>query len=335
MAENSVFPDSGLKSIIQFNQTFGRRRSDLNNITGVGATELIEFAGKQGLFTPLTDPEQPEASENNLQQLLLSMQQQMSQLQVENLQLKEQLEQEQIKRHRTPDDFASAISHSLDSLQTRLNESKNPVSRFAIKELDIDMRVYAEVTELGTIDYRFIKPEEKIDPNRLTKFKMTVVPLPKEDMTGSWTRPDFTPMRDIEEVQGIGEVYQKRLNKSNIYTVSDLLSVGTRARSKIELAAMLEVDHNKLSDWLNQAELMTLKDIDGRAAEVLADLNITSLALLAEQNPEQLHAAYNQRVAEVQHASLKPVSIEVVNKWISNAKVFVGKNADKPAAEQE
>lgn len=322
MADNSVTEDSESKSIIQFDKTFGRRKSDL---ASVGEAELIQYAGKQGIFTPLTDPDYPEESENNLQQLLLSLKQQMSQLQVENIQLKEQLQLERASHNRTADDFASAISHSIDSLQTRLNESKNPVSRFAIKELEIDMRVHAEVTALGTLDYRFIKPEEAIDPDRLTNLRMKVVPLPKDDMTGSWTVPEFTPMRDIEEIQGIGEVYQKRLNKSNIYTVADLLTAGTRVRSKVELASMLEVDHNKLTDWLNQAELMTIKDIEGRVAEVLADINVTSLAQLAEQDAEALLAAYNQRVAEVNHASLKPVTVEVVQQWIKSAVAYVGK----------
>jgi predicted flap endonuclease-1-like 5' DNA nuclease len=333
MADESVTKESEQKSIIQLNKTLGRRKSDLSELTGLGSTELIQFAGKQGLFTPLTDPDQPEESENNLQQLLLSMKQQMSQLQAENLQLKQQLQEERIKSHRTPDDFATAISHSIDSLQARLNESKNSVSRFALKQMDIDMRVFAEVTEMGTLDYRFIKPEESIDPQRLTNLKLTVVPIPKEDMTGSWTSPEFTPMRDIEEIQGIGEAYQRRLNQKNIYTVGDLLRVGTRVRSKVELANLLEVDHNRLSEWLNQAELMTVKDIDGRSAEVLAEIGITTLSQLAEQNEEQLLEIYNQRAAEKQHASLPPATIEQVKQWVKSASAYVGKSRTETAAD--
>jgi len=332
MAEETLTKNTGETGVIQISQSFGRRKSDLGELTGVGNTELIQYADKYGLFTPLTDDSLPQESEDNLQKLLLAMKQQMSQLQLENLQLKQDLENERNKQHRTPDDFATAISHSIDSLQTRLNDTKNPLSRFAIKEFDIDMRVYAEVTPIGTIDYRFLAPEESVDPNRLTQIKMTVVPLPKENLTGSWTSPEFTPMRDIEEIQGIGEIYQKRLNKSQIYTIGDLLSVGTRVRSKVELAKMLEVDHNKLVDWLNQAELMTIKDIDGRAAEVLAECGIANLSQLCDQDEQALTTAYNAIVEKKAHASLQPVNLETVKQWITSASVYLGssKNKDIP-----
>lgn len=324
MAEDTLTRDDDAKSTVQLINTFGRRKSDLSDITGVGNTELIKFADKQGLFIPLTDKDYPEESESNLQQLLLSMKKQMSQLQLENLQLGQLLEEERKKNHRTPDDFATAISHSIDSLQTRLNDTRNPVSRFAIKEFDIDLRVYAEVTPMGTLDYRFIPPEEAIDPNRLTRLKMTVVPLPKENQTGSWTVPDFTPMIDIEEIQGIGEAYQKRLNENNIYTISDLMTMGTRVRSKVELAKMLEVDHNRLSGWMDQAELMTVKDIDGRSAEVLAGLGIRNLAGLADQDPDQLLEKFNARAVELNHATLPPKTIESVVKWVNSARSWIG-----------
>ena len=324
MADNSVSKNNGETGVLQLNQSLGRRKSDLSAMTSVGNTELIKYADKYGLFTPLTDAELPEESDKNLQQLILTMKQQLSQLQQENLQLKQSLEEERIKHHRTPDDFATAISHSIDSLQTRLNDTKNPLSRFAIKAFDIDMRVYAEVTSIGTIDYRFVSPEEQVDPNRLTQIKMSVVPLPKENLSGSWTAPEFTPMRDIEEIQGIGEVYQKRLNKSQIYTIGDLLSVGTRVRSKVELAKLLEVDRNKLSEWLNQAELMTIRDIDGRAAEVLAEAGIANLNQLAQQEASALTTAYNTIVQEKAHASLKPIIEETVQKWIDTASAYMG-----------
>lgn len=324
MTDETVTKSSAKTTGIQLNNALGRRKSDLSEITGVGSTELIQFAGKQGLFVPLTDQDFPEESESNLQQLLLSMKQQMSQLQMENLRLKNLLEEAQKKSHRTPDDFATAVTHSIDSLQTRLNETKNPVSRFAIKEFNIDMRVYAEVTPMGTLDYRFIPPDETVDTNRLTNLKMTVVPLPKDDLAGSWTSPDFTPMVDIEEIQGIGESYQKLLNNNNIYTISDLLTAGTRVRSKVELASMLEVDHNRLSNWLAQAELMTIRSIDGRAAEILADIGITGLQQLAQQESEALVERYNKQVSKLGHASVKPQTQESISQWITTAATYVG-----------
>lgn len=302
----------------------GRRRTDFSGIRGSGDVELISYSGKQGFFTPLVDENNPEASEKNLQKILLAMKDNLKQVQFENLELKTQLDAERQKKHRTPDDFATAVSHSLDSLQSRLHEMKNPVSRFAIKEFNVEFKVHVEVTEMGTIDYRFISPEEDIDPNRLSKIKMSVVPLPKDSNSGTWSAPDFTPLLDVEEIQGIGETYQKTLNRSGIYTISDLLAAGTRVRSKIELSKILDVDHRRLGEWLSHAELMTIKDIDGRSAEVLANIDVSSLEKLAKQDSQVLLETYNAEVKKLGHASIQPTTEKQIEGWISTAQLYVG-----------
>jgi len=312
--------DSGIVNIT----TAGRRRTDFASLNEVGDIELINYSGKQGFFTPLVDENKPNESEKNLEKILLAMKEQLKLVQLENLDLRMQLDADRKKNHRSPDDFATAVSHSLDSLQTRLHEMKNPVSRFAIKAFDVEFTVSVEVTEMGTIDYRFITPEEDIDPSRLSKIKMSVVPLPKDTSAGTWKTPDFTPMTDVEEIQGIGETYQKTLNRNGIYTLSDLLTAGTRVRSKIELSKMLGVDRQRLSEWLSHAELMTIKGIDGRAAEVLANIGITSLEKLAKQNPEELLTAYNAEVERMGHASVRPVTQSQLETWINSARVYIG-----------
>lgn len=309
---------------IVFGTSFGRRRSDLNAVKALDNAELIQHEGKQGLFTPLTNPEDPGLSETNLQQLMLSMREEIKHLQLENLDLRQRVDAERLKRRRTPDDFATAISHSVDSLQTRLHEMKNPVSRFAVKELELNVSLHAEVTELGTVEYRFIQPEEDIDSKRLTQMKLNLVPVPRDTDTGSWRAPDFTPFTDLEEIQGIGEAYQHKLKEHNLYTISDLLTAGTRVRSKAELASLLEVDHQRLSQWLSHAELMTVKEIDGRSAEVLHDIGVDHLETLAGREAKELAQTYNKRVKKVGHGTLKNIDETTAEKWISTARAFAG-----------
>jgi len=244
-----------------------------------------------------------------------------------NLALEDKLKQVIAAQHRTPDDFATAISHSVDSLQSRLYDTKNPVSRFALKEFEIEANVHVSVSSLGTVDYRFLEPEEAVDPNRLSKIKMNLVPLPRETEEGSWTSPAFTPFQDIEEIQGIGEIYQRRLNTHNIFSVSDLLNAGTRLKSRTELASMLEVDRKDLALWLSHAELMTVKEVDGRKAEVLHELGIDSLQSLAARQADELLESYNAKVQELDRKTLKPVDESEVKRWIEAARAFAGKSS--------
>ncbi|MBI5550035.1 MAG: DUF4332 domain-containing protein [Desulfobacterales bacterium] len=288
--------------------------------------ELIDHNGRYGLFTPLTSDKEEagEATEDNLHAIIEIMRQDIGRLQQKNLQLEDQLRQVVIKPPRTPDDVMTAITHSVDSLQAKLAKMTNPVSDFVLREFTIETKAYVDITPLGMIEYRFIQPGDAIDPACLSQLRMTLAPVPKKEAAGSWSGPGFTPFEDIEEIQGIGEVNKKRLNSHNIYTVSDLLHAGTRVRSRVELAALLEVDHKRLSQWMSHAELLTVKEIDARAAELLFEIGISSLAGLAAAEATGLVEFYNQRVQEKGQAVLKPIDAAMVQRWIDTAKAFVG-----------
>ena len=318
---DKVNPD---ENNVRLSSTLGRRHSDIRGFQEIGDLELISYQGKQGFFAPLVDVNQPKESQANLEQIILAMKEQMKTLQFENHHLKAKLEETIKAKQRTPDDFSTAVSHSVDSLQARLNDMKNPVSRFAIKEFEAEFNVIVDVTEMGTIDYRFISPEEIIEAERLSKIKMSLVPLPRDTQTGTWSSPHFTPLRDVEEIQGVGAAYQKLLNQKNIYTVADLLTAGTRVRSKIELSKLLGVDKNRLSEWLSQAELLSVKAIDSHAAEVLVNIGVMNLANLSEQEEESLVATYNQEVEKMGHAVLRKIDEKVARDWIQTARAFAG-----------
>ena len=305
-----------------------RRLSDTMFNTNLHATDyskLVNVDGKLGLFTPLTDQDSSDTSNENLEQIIQVLRDKVASLQNQNQKLQQTLSEMTKASRRTPDDFATAISHSVDSLQARLHDTKNPVSRFAMREFKIETNVHVNVTPLGTVEYRFLQPEEEVDPTRLSKIEMSLVPLPKEE--NGWNPADFSHFTDIEEIQGIGERYQRKLNQHNIYSINDLLTAGTRVRSRVELASLLGVDRNKLSIWINLAELMTIKLIDGRKAEVLQLIGIDNLEQLAKQEAEALTNAFNTQVAEMNHATLKPVEQEEVLRWIKAADVYVSKNS--------
>lgn len=290
------------------------------NVRGVDYSSLVNVNGKYGLFTPIATEESQEVSKDNLEQVIQSLRESITSLQSDNQHLKKQVDELSKAQYRTPDDFATAISHSVDSLQHKLYDTRNPVSRFAMREFKIEAKVHVELTPLGTVAYRFLKPEEKVDPQRLTTLEMSLVPIPKE--TSDLDPSAFTPFVDIEEINGIGEVYQRKLNEQQIFSINDLLTAGTRVRSRVELAALLQVDRDKLALWINQAELLTIKAIDGRKAEVLHLIGIDTLAQLAAETADTLTPRFNDKVQALDRANLKPVETEEVSQWIAAAQAF-------------
>lgn len=308
---------------------YRRRETDRLGLRKIGSDELVIVNGKYGLFTPLTDTAEEPVTESNLQEIVEILRSELAKSQIANAKLQKELKEAKEKAARTPDDFVTAIQHSVDSLQSKLSNMKNPVSDFVVSEFSIDTKVFVDVSDYGTVDYRFVEPGDNYDPELLSRLSLKIQPVPKQTQAGTYDRTNFTPFIDIDEIQGIGDHYKATLRGKNIYTVADLLHVGTRVRSRVELASLLGVEQRHLAQWLGHAELLTVKEIDSHAAEVLYETGVTNLETLSIQDPEELLQKYNQRVEEKDQQNLKVVTEQQINNWIATAKHFVGKQNRK------
>jgi predicted flap endonuclease-1-like 5' DNA nuclease len=225
---------------------------------------------------------------------------------------------------REPDDFASAVSHSLDTLQSRLTGLSNGVTDFAVREFQIDAKVAVNVTSLGTVEYRFVQPGEAIDSTAVSNVSLKVVPVPRQTQAGSWSAVEHTPAAGVEEIRGIGKQLRQDLNDRGIYTVGDLLHAGGRVRGSVELARELQVDRFRVDEWLAHAQLLTIRDVTGRIAGVLYEIGVRSLKELAEREPMELAAAFNAQVQLTGRKRVAEQTATTVTPWIRAARNFLG-----------
>ena len=251
--------------------------------------------------------------------------------QIVELRQKEMLLQEQLQSKRIggrePDDFASAVSHSLDTLQSRLTGLSNGMTDFAVREFQIDAKVAVNVTSLGTVEYRFIQPGESIDPSAVSNVSLKVVPVPKQTQAGSWSPVEHTPAAGVEEIRGIGRQLRQDLNERGIYTVGDLLHAGGRVRGSVELARELQVDRARVDEWLAHAQLLTIRDVTGRIAGVLYEIGVRSLEALAAREPVELAAAFNAQLALTGRKRVPEQTAATVTPWIRAARNYLGNQA--------
>lgn len=292
---------------------------------------LVSLKGRAGLFIPLPETTADAANlcqnPEKLQAMLKALREEITRLSQENGKLQQALDALNTPPQ-SADDLAGAMQHTVDTLQTRLGSLRNTVSNFAVREFRLESNVRLDVNPLGQAVYRFIKPGETVNDLEVSRITLDLVPLPKQSAAGSYTSAAFTPDLGIEEIDGIGEAFRKRLNRSSLYTVGELLQAASRARTKVELATMLGVDRVKLGDWLAQAELLTIREIDGRTARVLVGLGITSLEQLARQSPEKLTSDFNALAAKRQLKGLSVTSAHV-QIWIATARTFVTGSQEK------
>jgi hypothetical protein len=301
------------------------RPETIQNLVAVERESLVTVDGKIGVFTPIihapgTAPD--PKSDGNISAVITSLRKEIEGLQTEKQGLQSQLSA-LLAKPTTPEDFATALQHSLDKLQTQLSAMTNPVSNFAVKEFRLETNVQVTVTPLGTVEYRFISWDEKADPGTLSRLTLLLVPVPKQDVGNTFTA-DFQPQTSIAEIEGITTEQQALLHRSGIDTVGDFLAVGTRARSNIELTALLQTDRVKLAGFLASAQILTLKGIDGPRAAVLVAAGIDSLQKIAVLTPDILIKRFNEQRTKMQRNDANLLDLAEAERWIGGAKLFTG-----------
>lgn len=143
----------------------------------------------------------------------------------------------------------------------------------------------------------------------------------------SYLPAEFTPPVGIEEMPRVGRQVRAHLNDQGIFTVANLVHAGSRVRSSVELAALLDVDRARLAEWLAHAELLTIRDIDGGMSGVLFEIGIRTLDALAAAQPEELAARFNQQLVRTGRKRVRPVDAAAVTPWIRTARAYVGRQA--------
>jgi hypothetical protein len=297
------------------------RLIDAMEFKPVGSSSLVNVDGRLGVFTPVTDG---DSGADNTAAVIAALRKELTRLENENAVLRRQLAEVEAARKRSPDDFASAVAHTLDTLQHKLAQTTNPISRFAVREVAIDAQVTVDVSPLGTLEYRFVRPEDTIDPSKLSRIRLDLVPLPRED-AGLSTGPEFSPWAGVEDIIGVGETWRGALNRQQIYTINDLLVAGSRLKSSAELAALVGVERTRLAEWMGHAELLSVRAIDPRAADVLWAVGIRSLAMLAGASAEEVAAKYNHEVARRAQKSLAQIDAAQAKAWIDAAINYHGR----------
>jgi hypothetical protein len=297
------------------------RLIDAMEFKPVGSSSLVNLDGRLGVFTPVADG---DSGADNTEAVIAALRKALTRLEGENAALRRQLAEVEAARKRSPDDFASAVAHTLDTLQHKLAQTTNPISRFAVREVEIDAQVTVDVSPLGTLEYRFVRPEDNIDPSKLSRIRLDLVPLPRED-GGLSAGPEFSPFAGVEDIIGVGETWRGALNHQQIYTINDLLVAGSRLKSSAELAALVGVDRTRLAEWIGHAELLSVRAIDPRAADVLWAVGIRSLEMLAGASAEEVSAKYNDEVARRAQKNLAPIDGAQAKAWIDAAINYHGR----------
>lgn len=125
----------------------------------------------------------------------------------------------------------------------------------------------------------------------------------------------------IEEIEGVGPEYGKKLREVDIQTTEDLLRRCGDKKGREGVATETGISEKHILEWVNLADLMRLNGVGEEFADLLEEAGVDTVKELATRNAENLAAAMAE-VNEKKNLTDRVPSAETVQNWIDEAKTL-------------
>lgn len=97
-------------------------------------------------------------------------------------------------------------------------------------------------------------------------------------------------MAKIEEIEGIGPGYAKKLVEVGVKTTEDLLNVGATKKGRKELTEKTGISEKLILEWVNLADLFRIKGVGEEYSDLLEEAGVDTVVELSKREPEDLYA---------------------------------------------
>lgn len=122
-------------------------------------------------------------------------------------------------------------------------------------------------------------------------------------------------------VEGIGDVYAKKLEDAGISTTEALLEKGSTPKGRKDLAEETGISGKLILEWVNHADLFRIKGVGEEYSDLLEEAGVDTVPELAQRNAANLYA----KIVEVNEAKeivrRLPAQSQVAG-WIEQAKAL-------------
>jgi len=125
----------------------------------------------------------------------------------------------------------------------------------------------------------------------------------------------------IEDIEGVGKAYGKRLRGMGIETTQDLIERGRRTEDRKSIAESISIDEEAVLQWTSISDLMRVEGVHSQFSELLEASGVSSVQDLAQKNPKTLAATMAEVNAQEARTHTVP-SAETVAHWIDRARTL-------------
>lgn len=123
----------------------------------------------------------------------------------------------------------------------------------------------------------------------------------------------------IEQIEGIGESYAKKLEAAGIKTTDDLLTACATKKGRDDVAEKTGINDKLILRWTNHADLFRIKGVAGQFAELLEAAGVDTVKEFRHRVPSNLHQKL-EKVNEKKNLCNRITSLSELEKMIAQAK---------------
>jgi len=125
-------------------------------------------------------------------------------------------------------------------------------------------------------------------------------------------------MSKLMHLEGIGEVYARKLSDAGIKTSQALLHQGATSQGRKSIAEKTSISEKNIMEWINHLDLFRIKGVAGQYADLLEETGVDTVTELAQRSPENLHQKLLMVNQEKRLVRQLP-TISQVRDWIKQA----------------
>lgn len=128
-------------------------------------------------------------------------------------------------------------------------------------------------------------------------------------------------MASIEEIEGIGPKFARKLRKAGVRTTEGLLRRGATRKDRTTLAEEAGFTPEQILEWVNRADLMRIKGVGSEYSDLLEHAGVDTIKELRRRNAKTL-AARMTEINEKKRLVRRLPTESMVASWIEGAKTL-------------
>lgn len=126
-------------------------------------------------------------------------------------------------------------------------------------------------------------------------------------------------MVKLIEVQGIGEVFARKLEAASVTSTDDLLLKGATPQGRKEIATKAGISGDLILTWVNHVDLFRIIGVGPQYAELLEAAGVDTVVELGKRVPENLIQTMVATNAEHKKVHQLPTLAQATS-WVEQAK---------------